>query len=336
MNKSYNYISIEEPSIPVVAGSDFGLPVAQLIDQGDDLHIASEGIGEVVQTKDMFLPQFSLRLFEGVFYHDAVINNQDAKGNELLGSCIFLKANVKSYLKGDDRIIEGFDRSHNFKFDPHNEFLHKIPANNPLHFIHFSYHPNFLDQVLPQNEGWADNLREQIHLKRRVAGEQAKPLSHGQERALQNIFDCPLEGKFGEMMVEASFAQLLLLQMHAHFNQCSLQLYNVIDKKDLDMLHALKEHLATTFLDNHTIIGLAKHFGTNSNKLMAQFKKNYGKSIFEHLTDLRMDHAGRLLRDENKAVIEVASILGYKNPNHFSTAFKRKYGIAPSAYRLVA
>ncbi|MEJ0054176.1 MAG: AraC family transcriptional regulator [Bacteroidota bacterium] len=43
-----------------------------------------------------------------------------------------------------------------------------------------------------------------------------------------------------------------------------------------------------------------------------------------------MEHAWHLLKNENWRVVEVAREVGYKNPNHFSTAFKRKYGISPS------
>ena len=63
---------------------------------------------------------------------------------------------------------------------------------------------------------------------------------------------------------------------------------------------------------------------------MSLFKKVFGTSIFEFIGELRMDHAMELLRDHGLLVTEVARTVGYKNPNHFSCAFKRKYGISPS------
>jgi AraC family transcriptional activator of pyochelin receptor len=83
-------------------------------------------------------------------------------------------------------------------------------------------------------------------------------------------------------------------------------------------------------LEDHCLSTLAKQFGTNTNKLMTLFKKVFGKSIFEFIGEQRMDHAMSLLRDGGYMVVEVARTIGYKNPNHFSSAFKRRFGINPS------
>ncbi|HEX8037697.1 MAG TPA: AraC family transcriptional regulator, partial [Chryseosolibacter sp.] len=77
----------------------------------------------------------------------------------------------------------------------------------------------------------------------------------------------------------------------------------------------------------------AQKFGTNTNKLLNLFKKVFGKSIFEYIVEQRMDHARKLLREEGMPVAEVSRHLGYKNPNHFSTAFKKRVGVNPSVYR---
>ena len=66
---------------------------------------------------------------------------------------------------------------------------------------------------------------------------------------------------------------------------------------------------------------------------MSVFRAVEGKSIFEYISDLRMQHAVHLLQDEDVKVLQVARTLGYKNPNHFSTAFKRIYGVVPTEFR---
>lgn len=42
-----------------------------------------------------------------------------------------------------------------------------------------------------------------------------------------------------------------------------------------------------------------------------------------------MRKARFLLEEERRSVFEVAQIVGYKNPQHFSTAFKRFFGLSP-------
>ena len=104
-------------------------------------------------------------------------------------------------------------------------------------------------------------------------------------------------------------------------------------RRDSEVAKQLREHLTKTFLEDHCLADLARHFGVNTTKLMTLFKKTFGKSIFEFISELRMEHAMILLRDSGLMVTEVARTLGYKNPNHFSSAFKRTFGINPSDVR---
>jgi AraC-like DNA-binding protein len=163
-------------------------------------------------------------------------------------------------------------------------------------------------------------------------GPASAPILLAQERALQTIFDCPLTGTMGEIMIETAITQIMLLQLHSIF-QKNTAAVDRITKRDIDTVQNLKDYLSKTFLEDHSLENLSRHFGTNTNKLMTLFKKTFGKSIFDYISELKMDYAHSLLRDEDKMVVEVAREVGYKNPNHFSAAFKRRFGFTPSAVR---
>ena len=139
-----------------------------------------------------------------------------------------------------------------------------------------------------------------------------------------------MEGKLGYMMIETSIIQVLLIHLHSLFYKEEAFKQPVANRRDFEIIQQLKDHLTKTFLEDHCLSTLARQFGTNTNKLMSLFKKIFGRSIFEFIGELRMDHAMELLRDHGLLVTEVARTVGYKNPNHFSCAFKRKYGISPS------
>ena len=61
---------------------------------------------------------------------------------------------------------------------------------------------------------------------------------------------------------------------------------------------------------------------------MQPYPVNYVLSTY-----LKMEYAMRLIREDQKLVTEAARILGYKNPHHFSAAFKKKFGLCPSAVK---
>jgi len=46
-----------------------------------------------------------------------------------------------------------------------------------------------------------------------------------------------------------------------------------------------------------------------------------------------MTQAKKMLLNGSMNVSEVSDLVGYKNPRHFSAAFKRKYGMIPSVLK---
>lgn len=331
MSFSTNYIAVNNPNIPILSGAQATtIPYGKFLPTSNGGEEFFQGGIADVKAFDMYLPNFSLRSFEGKIMEDSVFSNQDAEGTDLLGSCLFIKGNVKSILPGQNDGPQSTNWSQNFKFDPNNEFIHVCEADSDLHFIHFSYTADYFNQFLPDDQRWADVLKNRIRKKERILGDHFSAITLAQEQALKNILNCPLEGKLGYMMMETSIIQILLIQMHALFCKEEVLKHPVANRRDIETIQQLKEYLTQTFLKEHCLPTLAKQFGTNTNKLMTLFKKLFGKSIFEYIGELRMDHAMQLLRDHGLLVTEVARTVGYKNPNHFSCAFKKRYGISPS------
>jgi AraC-like DNA-binding protein len=113
-------------------------------------------------------------------------------------------------------------------------------------------------------------------------------------------------------------------------NMWNVQYQPKISKRDRELIEGVRAYLTKTFLEAHTMNSLAREFGTNTHKLMTLFKKTFDTSIFDYLNTLKMDHAKRMLEEQGCYVSEVARELGYKNPHHFTAAFKRRFGICPS------
>ncbi|MBL7857390.1 MAG: helix-turn-helix transcriptional regulator [Cyclobacteriaceae bacterium] len=327
------YSTVPNPNIPVLTPlkKTTEIELAKFIETPIDARTQLDADVATVKTRDMYLPNFSLREFKGSFKKDTFFINTEGEGLDLLGSCIFFKATIHSFLGGQSNGIWSHPRTQNFKYDPHNEIRHWVPAESPLHFLHVSYTVNYFNQLFAESEPWSDAIKSDIHAKKRIMGERGVPITVAQEHALQIIYNCPLSGKLGESLIEASLIQVLLLQLHALFNKKQKDDHGVA-KRDFELIQGVREYLEQTFLQDHSIAGLSKLFGTNTNKLMSLFKKVIGKSIFEYISGLRMEHATHLLQDKDHQIVEVARILGYKNPNHFSTAFRKKYGVSPSEY----
>jgi AraC-like DNA-binding protein len=78
---------------------------------------------------------------------------------------------------------------------------------------------------------------------------------------------------------------------------------------------------------------IEKECGVDINYLNAIFKKETGKTLYDYLTLLRMEHAKHFLETTAMSVSDIASRVGYPNGNSFSRAFKQHGQQSPLAYR---
>jgi hypothetical protein len=152
MNRAYNYITLHHPNLPIPSSLPVDKPLGKFIDAVVDEEHMLEGAIAAMKSQDMYLPNFSLRVIDGVFSQDAVFSNLKAEGIDLLSSCLFLKGTLRTALTEQNRVVESFDWSQNFNFDPDNKYVHRCPAHRRLHFIHFSYHPEYFKKFLSEQE----------------------------------------------------------------------------------------------------------------------------------------------------------------------------------------
>ena len=64
------------------------------------------------------------------------------------------------------------------------------------------------------------------------------------------------------------------------------------------------------------------------------FRQNMGTTFTEYLTELRLRHAVRDLRNSENTITQIALENGFKNVNSFIHYFKQVYGMTPGQYRV--
>ena len=91
----------------------------------------------------------------------------------------------------------------------------------------------------------------------------------------------------------------------------------------------LKERMA----DAPGLVELAHEIGTNERKLTEIFRQHVSMTVFDYLTELRLDTARHLLAGGDKQVQLIADLVGYRNPGDFTRAFRRRFQMSPREYR---
>jgi two-component system response regulator YesN len=93
-----------------------------------------------------------------------------------------------------------------------------------------------------------------------------------------------------------------------------------------------------TYIDNHyfediKISLFTEKYYLSREYLMKLFKLQFGVGIHEYVQKVRMDKAKLLLDDPTLKIQDISAMLGYKDKNYFSKAFRNYYSVSPTEYR---
>lgn len=106
-----------------------------------------------------------------------------------------------------------------------------------------------------------------------------------------------------------------------------------ITSEDHNKLVAIKDHVTRNFRVGITAEKLCREFSINRNKLHYGFKHLFGVTPHDYCVEMRMRAALDLLLETRLAVAEIAWEVGFGEPTNFTAAFRRYFGVAPSAVR---
>lgn len=82
------------------------------------------------------------------------------------------------------------------------------------------------------------------------------------------------------------------------------------------------------------IAALARRCGLGETAFRAAVRRATGRSPRAQVERLRLDRAAYALRDSGASVAQAAAAAGYRDPFHFSRAFRRVFGVPPRQLRV--
>lgn len=135
------------------------------------------------------------------------------------------------------------------------------------------------------------------------------------------------------MRQQIMFQELLLLWQEAH----------VHSKRDDDTNPTLPVSVESTltYMENHykkpiTVKQLAEQANVSIWQYSQLFRKITGKKPLHYLTELRLNHAKRLLLECKRPLREIARQVGFSDEYYFNRRFRQMTGVPPGQYALSA
>ncbi|MAU72356.1 MAG: hypothetical protein CML04_09690 [Pseudozobellia sp.] len=160
--------------------------------------------------------------------------------------------------------------------------------------------------------------------------EEARPISPEIGKVLEDIISCPYKGEIKRNYLQSKITTLLIDLLIEANGKYQPEPKVVLPAADLESLGRVERYIKSNLKKTIRIAKLAEVAGFNSSKLKRDFKMVYGTTLFKYITRLRMERAKMKIRKEGLSVAQAAYEVGYTNPQHFTSAFKRTLGYLPS------
>ncbi|MBD2872834.1 phosphoenolpyruvate hydrolase family protein [Paenibacillus arenilitoris] len=103
-------------------------------------------------------------------------------------------------------------------------------------------------------------------------------------------------------------------------------------QKHYDYVEFIKEYVAENFMNEISFHELAMVAHVSRSYLSTLFKKDVGCNFPEYLAKYRIGKAIEIMKREELSLLEISSLVGFKDYAPFSRTFKKVTGVPPKAY----
>lgn len=144
------------------------------------------------------------------------------------------------------------------------------------------------------------------------------------------------EVKAGEAMSRLyaeSMATMLAVHLLRHYSASKLTIKNYTDGLPQSKLRQAIEYINDRLTHDLTLAELAAVVKLSPNYFVSLFKRSTGLSPHQYVLKCRIECAKALLAENKLPIIEICHQVGFQNPSHFTTVFRRFMGTTPGAYR---
>lgn len=142
----------------------------------------------------------------------------------------------------------------------------------------------------------------------------------------------------------ADFSQIISSKPFSKLDDFSTFVFNAIEKiydsvtlnlkaSEKAKLYEIRDYIDKNYSREIKLTYFSDRYYLSKEYLSRMFKEEFGYSIYEYVLKVRMDKAKEMMADPGVKIQTVSDLLGYKDNNYFSRAFKTYYGTSPSEYR---
>ena len=145
------------------------------------------------------------------------------------------------------------------------------------------------------------------------------------------------EEVFGDDLMNAYYHIEDIDAFSSRLKEDSMTLIAYLSRESSESNRSVVEY-AILYINNADPAGLsiqsiADALSISTGHLSRVFHHETGKKLVDYLQETRMEHAARLIRENELTNEEICKAVGYSRVQYFSTKFKEYHGVTPNEYR---
>ncbi|WP_319778953.1 AraC family transcriptional regulator [Maridesulfovibrio sp.] len=190
-----------------------------------------------------------------------------------------------------------------------------------LFFFDDKMFANFVDRLPVKQSGYSGAERSAFNIK--ISEQVGIYLS-----SMMSLFDSPL-GKnkdFLRLKVQELLHYICTTPGNSEFVRF---LFLCRDEGRGDLSVVMEQY----FNKNISLESMAELSGRSLSSFKREFKKTFKTTPARWIRERRMSWAEQLIRNSGKSITEISYESGYESLSHFSSLFRKNYGVTPREYR---
>lgn len=211
---------------------------------------------------------------------------------------------------------------YNLFYLPPGKYRHRYLTKNRI-FFNVYFTEVFIEKKI--GKIYCEELRKKIELQNFETPQAFFSKGFVLTNALRNIIRHFVTNSYinesKKSYYEAKITELLVV---------TLAVNNDIGETHFQHLIQVEEYIQRNLKEDLSIEKLSVIAGCNTSKFKNDFKRKFHMPVFKYITSVRIEKATQLILKRNFTISQASYEVGYKNPQHFTVAFKKKMGYLPS------
>jgi len=205
-----------------------------------------------------------------------------------------------------------------------------FPARQKTRFLHVHVLPSMLGAMLGRDAARVSPcLRKVLESERAGGFVHQHRLTPLMQTVANELFYSVRNAAGIEMYVEAKVWELLALVVTGGPSACS---EGPLCPRVCNVMHAIRDELELRHAAPPTLSEISAAYHMPIANIQAGFKALFGMSVIAFVREYRLQRARTLFAEGDMNVSEVAWGIGYTNLSHFSSAYRKRFGVLPKAY----